>query len=89
MHWVLGKNRRSIGQGGERHAIRGKRKGKPREPCTSLAAKTKDPNPKEGEDSLVGYEDGQERADFQVTSCLWALVSKDNILYEPLQLYFH
>lgn len=67
MHWVLGMNRHSAGQGWEGCSIKGKGKWKAREICTSLAPKIKDLNPREGGDRLVGYEDGQERADLQVT----------------------
>lgn len=47
--------------------IKGKRKWKARELCTSVAPKIKDLNPREGGAKVVRYEDGQERALLQIT----------------------
>ena len=52
-------NRHLAGQNGEGHSIKGKSKCKVREICTSLAAKIKDVNLREGGNSMEGYkEDG-------------------------------
>lgn len=83
------------GQSGKGHSTKGKSKCKVGEICTSLAAKIKDLSLGEGGgvgDGSVGLkENGQERADLQVTSCLWALVLRimSSPPLEPLFFFLH
>lgn len=60
-------SRHSVGQVLEGCSMKGKKKWKAREQCTSVAPKIKDLNPREGGARVVGYENGQERAVLQIT----------------------